>query len=57
MIGKLIVATLLTAGMLLTGALNLGAQPTRSDQAQTAVATPACALKVQYRQPVCGLSA
>ena len=41
MIGKLIVATLLTAGMLLTGVLNLGAQPTRSDQAQTAVATPA----------------
>src|SRR5713101_2896318 len=41
MIGKLIVATLLTAGMLLTGALNLCAQPARSDQAQTAAATPA----------------
>ena len=41
MIGKLIVATLLTAGMLLTGALNLCAQPARSDQAQTAAVTPA----------------
>ena len=41
MIAKLIVATLLTAGMLLTGALNLCAQPARSDQAQTGAATPA----------------
>ena len=41
MIGKLIVATLLTAGMLLTGALSLWAQPQGSDQTQTAAATPA----------------
>jgi len=43
MSGKLIVATLLTAGMLLTGALTLGAQPPPpgSAPAQTAVATPA----------------
>ena len=43
MSGKLIVATLLTAGMLLTGALTLGAQPPPSGSApaQTAAATPA----------------
>ena len=40
MIGKLIFATLLTAGMLLTGALSLWAQPPRSDRAQAA-STPA----------------
>ena len=41
MMGKLIFATLLTAGMLLTGAFSLWAQPPRSDQARTAAATPA----------------
>jgi hypothetical protein len=41
MIGKLIVATLLTAGPLLTGALSLWVLPPRSVQAQTAAATPA----------------
>jgi hypothetical protein len=41
MIGKLICVTLLTAGMLSTGALSLWAQPPRSDRAQTAAATPA----------------
>ena len=40
MIGKLILATPLTAAMLLTGAPSLWAQPPRSDQVQTA-ATPA----------------
>jgi hypothetical protein len=41
MIGKVIVATLLTAGMLLTGALSLLAQPQRTDQVHGAAATPA----------------
>ena len=41
MIGKSIFITLLTAAMLLTGALNLWAQPPRSGQTQTAAATPA----------------
>ncbi|HUG37390.1 MAG TPA: DUF6600 domain-containing protein [Candidatus Limnocylindrales bacterium] len=41
MVGKLIFTTLLTAGMLVTGALGLGVQPSRSDQARTAAATPA----------------
>jgi hypothetical protein len=41
MIRKLIFATLLTSGMLLTGALTLWVEPPRSAQAQTAAATPA----------------
>ena len=41
MIGKVIVARLLTAGVLFTGALSLWTEPPRSAEAQTAAATPA----------------